>query len=31
MFKPKVRKRLYENAYKTLDRDKDGVMCELPR
>ena len=31
MYKPKVRKRVYKNSYKTLDRDKDGVMCEVPR
>ena len=31
MYKPKVRKRVYANSYKTLDRDKDGVMCEVPR
>ena len=31
MYKPKVRKRVYKNSNKTLDRDKDGVMCEVPR
>ena len=31
MYTPKVRKRVYKNSYKTLDRDKDGVMCEVPR
>ena len=31
MYKPKVRKRVYKDSYKTLDRDKEGVMCEVPR
>ena len=31
MFKPPVRAQVYEDSYKTLDRDKDGTMCEVPR
>ena len=31
MYKPPVRSKVYKNSYKTLDRDKDGVMCEVPR
>ena len=31
MYKPAARKRVYKDSYKTLVRDKDGVMCEVPR
>lgn len=31
MYKPALRPRVYADSYKTLDRDKDGVMCEVPR
>jgi hypothetical protein len=31
MYKPPVRAQVYEDSYKTLDRDKDGTMCEVPR
>ncbi len=31
MHKPPVKAKVYKNSYKTLDRDKDGVMCEVPR
>jgi hypothetical protein len=30
-YKPVVKKVVYDNSYKSLDRDKDGVMCEVPR
>lgn len=29
--RPAVRPTVYEDSYKTLDRDKDGSMCEQPR
>jgi hypothetical protein len=29
--RPAVRPVVYTNSYKTLDRDKDGSMCEQPR
>lgn len=29
--RPAVRPGVYEDSYKTLDRDKDGSMCEQPR
>ena len=31
MYKPPVKAQVYEDSYKTLDRDKDGTMCEVPR
>ena len=31
MYKPPVRAQVYEDSYKSLDRDKDGTMCEVPR
>lgn len=31
MFRPPVKSKVYNASYKTLDRDKDGVMCEVPR
>ena len=31
MYKPALKPQVYENSYKTLDRDKDGTMCEVPR
>ena len=31
MFKPSLQPRVYADSYKTLDRDKDGTMCEVPR
>ena len=31
MYKPSLKPRVYANSYKTLDRDKDGTMCEVPR
>jgi hypothetical protein len=30
-YRPAVRPTVYANSYKTLDRDKDGSMCEQPR
>lgn len=30
-YPPPVRPKVYENSYKSLDRDKDEVMCEVPR
>lgn len=31
MYKPALKPRVYADSYKTLDRDKDGTMCEVPR
>lgn len=31
MYRPALRPRVYQDSYKTLDRDKDGTMCEVPR
>ena len=31
MYKPAVKPAVYRDSYKTLDRDKDGTMCEVPR
>lgn len=31
MYKPVVKPAVYRDSYKTLDRDKDGTMCEVPR
>jgi hypothetical protein len=31
MYKPDVKPSVYRDSYKTLDRDKDGTMCEVPR
>lgn len=31
MYKPALKPQVYNASYKTLDRDKDGVMCEVPR
>jgi hypothetical protein len=31
MYRPALRPSVYAASYKTLDRDKDGVMCEVPR
>lgn len=31
MYKPALQPRVYADSYKTLDRDKDGTMCEVPR
>lgn len=31
MFRPALKPSVYAASYKTLDRDKDGVMCEVPR
>lgn len=31
MYRPRVKPQVYADSYKTLDRDKDGVMCEVPR
>ena len=31
MYRPALRPRVYADSYKTLDRDKDGTMCEVPR
>ena len=31
MYKPSLQPRVYAASYKTLDRDKDGTMCEVPR
>ena len=31
MYKPSLQPRVYADSYKTLDRDKDGTMCEVPR
>lgn len=31
MYRPPVRPRVYADSYKTLDRDGDGTMCEVPR
>lgn len=30
-YRPAVRPGAYDDSYKTLDRDKDGSMCEQPR
>lgn len=31
MYTPPVKPQVYADSYKTLDRDKDGTMCEVPR
>jgi len=31
MYRPPVKPQVYSDSYKTLDRDKDGTMCEVPR
>lgn len=31
MYRPSLQPRVYADSYKTLDRDKDGTMCEVPR
>ena len=31
MYRPPVKAKVYANSYKTLDRDKDGTMCEVPK
>lgn len=31
MYRPALRPRVYADSYKTLDRDGDGTMCEVPR
>lgn len=31
MYKPALKPQVYSASYKSLDRDKDGVMCEVPR
>ena len=31
MYRPALKPNVYAASYKTLDRDKDGVMCEVPR
>lgn len=31
MYRPALKPSVYAASYKTLDRDKDGVMCEVPR
>lgn len=31
MYKPSLKPRVYADSYKSLDRDKDGTMCEVPR
>lgn len=31
MYRPALKPTVYAASYKTLDRDKDGVMCEVPR
>lgn len=31
MYRPVVKPKVYADSYKTLDRDKDGTMCEVPR
>lgn len=31
MYRPPVKPRVYEASYKSLDRDGDGTMCEVPR
>jgi hypothetical protein len=31
MYRPALKPTVYASSYKTLDRDKDGVMCEVPR
>jgi hypothetical protein len=31
MYRPPVKPQVYEDSYKTLDRDKDGTMCEVPK
>jgi len=31
MYRPGLRPSVYAASYKTLDRDRDGVMCEVPR
>lgn len=31
MHKPAVKAAVYRDSYKTLDRDRDGTMCEVPR
>lgn len=31
MYRPSLKPTVYAASYKTLDRDKDGVMCEVPR
>lgn len=31
MYRPSLKPKVYAASYKTLDRDKDGVMCEVPR
>jgi hypothetical protein len=28
--RPKVAPKVYADSYKTLDRDRDGSMCEVP-
>lgn len=30
MNKPAVKPKVYADSYKSLDRDKDGTMCEVP-
>ena len=30
MYRPALKPRVYADSYKTLDRDKDGTMCEVP-
>ncbi|MBU6146605.1 MAG: excalibur calcium-binding domain-containing protein [Actinomycetales bacterium] len=30
MHKPVVMPKVYADSYKSLDRDKDGTMCEVP-
>jgi hypothetical protein len=31
MYRPPVKPQVYADSYKTLDRDKDGTMCEVPK
>ncbi len=31
MYRPALKPSIYSASYKSLDRDKDGVMCEVPR
>lgn len=31
MYRPALKPTIYAASYKSLDRDKDGVMCEVPR
>ncbi len=31
MYRPSLKPSVHAASYKTLDRDKDGVMCEVPR